>query len=234
MTPDDETRLAELLAGTGPLLLDFDGPVCSIFAGYPASRIAEELRGVLRGLGLDLPSAVAGEPDPLEVLRWTGDLGDRALTGAVEDALRAAELRAAEFAEPTPGAREVIVAAREAGKPVAIVSNNSAGAVTEYLNLYRLAVHIAVVVGRSYAEPRLMKPNPDPVRRTIAELGAEPGDCALVGDSLADITAGQAAKTKVIGYANKPYKAEVFNEAGADAIVTSMNDVAWCLGFLKK
>jgi len=28
------------LIGTGPLLLDFDGPICSIFAGYPAPNVA--------------------------------------------------------------------------------------------------------------------------------------------------------------------------------------------------
>ncbi len=224
MTLDDEGRLAELLAGTGPLLLDFDGPVCSIFAGYPAAEVAAELRERLKRNGIRVVGSVVTEPDPLEVLRWTGRHGDPDVVRAVEDALCAAELEAARLAESTPYAREVIVAARDAGKPVAIISNNSAGAIVKYLNLHRLAVHV-----RAYARPELMKPHPDPIRRAVAALGAEPGDCALIGDSLADITAAQAAKAKVIGYANKPAKAERFAAAQADAVVTSMSEIAICL-----
>jgi HAD superfamily hydrolase (TIGR01509 family) len=229
MNPDEEGRLAELLAGIGPLLLDFDGPVCSIFAGYPAPQVADELRGVLRDRVTD---EIAAEPDPLEVLRWVGRLGDPALTQAVEDALRAAELRAVQSAEPTPYGREVIVAAREVGKPVGVVSNNSAAAVREYLDRHRLDVHVESVVGRAEDRPELMKPHPDPIRRSVAAFGAEPGECVLIGDSLADITAAQAAKVKVIGYANRPAKVERFPAAGADAVVTSMGDIAACLARL--
>ncbi len=234
MTPDDEGRLTELLAGTGPLLLDFDGPVCSIFAGYPAPQVAEELRNVLTGRGAAVVDTIATEPDPLEVLRWTGQLGDLELTRAVEDALCAAELRAAQSAEPTPYAREVIVSAREAGKPVAVVSNNSVDAVRAYLELHRLAVHVAAVVGRAHAQPELMKPNPEPIRRVVSALGVEPEDCVLLGDSLADIAGSQAAKVKVVAYANRPAKAEPFSAAKPDAVVTSMSEIATCLGHLKQ
>ncbi len=234
MTLDDEGRLAELLAGTGPLLLDFDGPVCSIFAGYPAHEVAADLREVLESNGIRVPGTMAAESDPLEVLRWTGQLGDAHLTRVVEDALCAAELRAARSAEPTPYAREVIVAAREAGKPVAVVSNNSPGAVVEYLELHRLSVHVPTVIGRAYAQPELMKPNPDPIRRGVSALGAEPGDCLLIGDSLADLTAAHAAKVKVIGYANRAEKAESFAAAGADAVVTSLSEIATSLARLAR
>jgi HAD superfamily hydrolase (TIGR01509 family) len=234
VTPDDEGRLAELLAGTGPLLLDFDGPVCSIFAGHPAPQVAGELRHVLTVRGVPIVDTIATEPDPLEVLRWTGQLGDVELTRAVEDTLCAAELRAVQSAEPTPYAREVIVSAREVGKPVAVVSNNSAGAVRAYLELHRLAAHVAVVIGRAYAQPELMKPNPEPIRRVVSALGVEPEDCVLLGDSLADIAGGQAAKVKVVAYANRPAKEEPFRTAKPDAVVTGMSEVCTCLGHLKQ
>ena len=69
--------------------------------------------------------------DPLDVLRWVGTLKLPDLMRTVEDALCAAELHAVRSSAPTPYAREVIVAARKVGKPIAIVSNNSAGAVIE-------------------------------------------------------------------------------------------------------
>ena len=64
--------LADLI-GTGPLLLDFDGPVCSIFAGYPAPRVAAGLVALLHVEGIAMPPEIRGEGDPLAVLRWVGE-----------------------------------------------------------------------------------------------------------------------------------------------------------------
>jgi HAD superfamily hydrolase (TIGR01509 family) len=221
--------LAKLLSGSGPILLDFDGPVCSIFAGYPAREIADGLRNTLRDNGIDLPDPIEAEPDPLEILRWTDTLGSTSLTRTVEDTLCAAELRAVESAAPTPYAREVIVAAREAGKPVAVVSNNSPEAVTAYLTARRLAGHVSTVVGRAYAQPARMKPNPEPILRAVILLEANATESVLIGDSLSDITGGQAAGVPVIAYANRPDKAAPFAKAGAAAVVTSMAGIAVCL-----
>ncbi|MFG3576765.1 HAD family hydrolase [Micromonospora chersina] len=219
-------NLGRLLGEVGALLLDFDGPVCGIFAGYPAPQVAAELVDVLRRHGVDVPPALASEPDPLEVLRRTGATGDQAVTRAVEDALCAAERRAIETAEPTPYGREVIVAARQAGLPVAVVSNNSAGAVTAYLAAHRLAGYVSPVVGRAYAEPARMKPDPEPILQAVRALGEPPGRCVLIGDSLSDIEGAQAAEVRVIGYANRPLKAEAFRAAEADMVITSMGVLA--------
>ena len=218
--------LLRLLGGRGPLLLDFDGPVCAIFAGYSGSTVAEELRTELRRQGIEVPESLISQSDPLEVLRWTASLGEASVTRAIEDALCTAELRAVRSAAPTPYAREVIVAARKAGKPIAVVSNNSAGAVIEYLTAKRLAGYITSVVGRAYADPGRMKPNPEPILHAVFDLGAQPNECVLIGDSLGDIAGARAAGVPVIGYANRPTKAEPFVEAKADAVVTSLSDVA--------
>jgi HAD superfamily hydrolase (TIGR01509 family) len=218
--------LGRLLSKVGAVLLDFDGPVCSIFAGYPAPQVAAELIDVLRRQGVEVPPDLAGEPDPLEVLRRTGATGDQGVTRAVEDALCAAERQAAETAEPTLYGREAIVAARQAELPVAVVSNNSAGAVSAYLAAHRLAGHVSPVVGRAYAEPARMKPNPEPILQAVRVLGAPPDRCVLVGDSLSDIEGARAAGVRVIGFANRPPKVEAFASAGADAVITSMGELA--------
>ena len=221
--------LGRLLANVGAVLLDFDGPVCSIFAGYPAPQVAAELVDVLRRRGIDVPPDLASEPDPLEVLRRTGATGDHGATRAVEDALCTAERQAAETAEPTPYGREVIVAAQQAGMPVAVVSNNSAGAVTAYLAAHRLAVYVSPVVGRAYADPDRMKPNPEPILQAADAVGELPIRCVLIGDSLSDIDGARAAGVRVIGYANRPTKVEAFRNAGADEVITSMGQVARAL-----
>ncbi|MFI7217883.1 HAD family hydrolase [Micromonospora maritima] len=218
--------LGRLLSKVGAVLLDFDGPVCSIFAGYPAPQVAAELVDVLRRRGVDVPPDLASEPDPLEVLRRTAALGDWEITRAVEDALCAAERRAVESAAPTPYGREVIVAARQAGMLVAAVSNNSDGAVIAYLTAHRLATYVSPVVGRAYAEPARMKPNPEPILKAVHALGELPGRCLLIGDSLSDIEGAKAARVGVIGYANRPEKVAAFRNAGADAVITSMGELA--------
>ncbi|MFI6820714.1 HAD family hydrolase [Micromonospora sp. NPDC050187] len=218
--------LGRLLDEVGAVLLDFDGPVCGVFAGYPAPRVAAELVEVLYRRGIEVPPDLASEPDPLEVLRRTGTTGDQKATQAVEDALCAAERQAVETAEPTPYGREVIVAARQAGFPVAVVSNNSAGAVSAYLAAHRLAVHVSPIVGRAYAAPERMKPNPEPIRQAAHAVGEPPARCVLIGDSLSDIDGARAAGARVIGYANRPVKIQRFQEAGADVVVTTMREIA--------
>ncbi|MFI6229067.1 HAD family hydrolase [Micromonospora echinospora] len=221
--------LGRLLAGVGAVLLDFDGPVCSIFAGYPAPQVAAELVDVLRRHGVDVPPDLASEPDPLEVLRRTGATGDQGVTRVVEDALCAAERRAVETAEPTPYGREVIVAARQAGMPVAVVSNNSPGAVSAYLAAHRLAAYVSPVVGRAYADPGRMKPNPEPILQAVHALGVSPIRCVLVGDSMSDIEGARAAGVLVVGFANRHRKVDAFRVAGADVVVTTMGAIAEAL-----
>ncbi|WP_431928551.1 HAD family hydrolase [Micromonospora wenchangensis] len=218
--------LGHLLGEVGAVLLDFDGPVCSIFAGYPAPRVATELVNVLRRHGVHVPPDLASEPDPLEVLRRTGADGDHGVTRAVEDALCAAERRAVETAVPTPYGREVIVAVRQAGRPVAIVSNNSASAVTAYLAAHRLEAHVSLVVGRTYADPSRMKPNPAPILQAVGAVEEPASRCILIGDSLSDIDGARAAGVRVIGYANRPTKIETLRAAGADVVITSMAEIA--------
>ena len=223
------TDVASLLDSVDAVLLDFDGPVCSIFASYPARDIAAELVELLHRHGVDVPSHLAGERDPLEVLRWTGTATDQRITRLVEDALCEAERRAVETAAPTPYGREVIVGARQAGLPVAVVSNNSAGAVTAYLTAHRLTGHVAPVIGRAYAEPERMKPNPEPISRAVRTLDVSPARSVLVGDSLSDIEGAKRAGVRAIAYANRPAKLDAFRAAGADVVISSMAPIAEAL-----
>lgn len=215
--------LARLISA-GPLLMDFDGPICSVFAGYPAPRVAAELATLLAGLDVEVPVEVREEPDPMEVLRWSGEQCSPKVVTAIEDALCEAELRAVAVAAPTPFGHELIVNAYVRGLPVAIVSNNSAPAVEAYLAAHGLMPLVAPIVGRAYADPARMKPHPGPVLDAIRSLGALPAHCTLVGDSLTDIDAAHAAGARVVGYANRSWKVDAFS--AADAVVTSMGDLA--------
>lgn len=221
-----QVAVSEVLADARLILLDFDGPVCSIFAGHPAAVIAADLRATLDAEGIQVPAAVAEHGDPLEVLRWTAQLGEKTLTSRIEQALTTAELQAVASAAPTPHADDVLRAAHETGRAVAIVSNNSAPAIEAYIEAHRLRPYIALVIGRDRTQPEQMKPHPAPLLRAMSKLDVPPASAVMIGDSASDILSAQAAVVRSIGYANKPHKRTALTGAGVDATVHAMAEIA--------
>ncbi|WP_406735553.1 HAD hydrolase-like protein [Streptomyces sp. NBC_01108] len=164
--------------------------------------------------------------DPLEVLRLTHE-ADTGIGLQVEHALTAAEIEAVGVAgAPTPGAVASLEAVRATGRKIAVVSNNSAECVRVFLDQHGLAGHVLEVVGRPEKQPELMKPNPHSLVTAAERLGVDITLCALIGDSLTDIQAAHAVGSAAIGYANKSRKRQVFAEAGAEAIIESMQAIA--------
>lgn len=227
---DDATRtstseLRDVLAETRNLLLDFDGPVCSVFAGYPATIVADELRQLIAAHNIALPADILAESDPVQLLRIAAGLGDASLTSQLADALRDAEIVATDRAEPTPHLRDVLGSAIDTGRRLAIVSNNSTAAIDKYLNLHGLRTAFDRVVGRSDGmQPHLLKPSTHLVMLAIIRMDAESWRTTLVGDSATDIAAARAAGIRSIGYANSPAKRTALSDA--DVVIDSLRDLA--------
>ena len=215
-----------LIAESTAVLFDFDGPTCDVFSTITAQHVAAVLKALISDAGIPLPITVAQERDPLAVLQYSAKLGER-MTRAVDDALRAAEMDAVQYSTPTPGAHESIRRCAESGRKVGFVSNNSADAIERYLQANDLARHTSVVVGRAYANPTLMKPNPVPVQRALTALSLQPADVLLIGDSTTDVEVCQATQVACIGYVNKPGKEIALT--GAHALITDMAEIATAL-----
>ncbi|MGW3386111.1 HAD family hydrolase [Streptomyces cinereoruber] len=221
--------LIETLANARVVLFDFDGPVCDVFAGLPAPEVAGELTALLSAQDEAAGAKAAQTNDPIEVLRIAHE-ADTELGQRIEQALTAAEVRAVAVAgQPTPGAAEALQAARAAGRGVAVVSNNSAECVQVFLELHDLQQYVTEIVGRPSQQPHLMKPNPFPLITAAERMHIDVTSCTLIGDSLTDIQAAHAAGATIIGYANKPHKADLFNEAQADVVTERMQDIAEAL-----
>lgn len=221
--------LARILSQTRPVLLDFDGPVCPIFANGVNSELAAKMRSTLRRAGADIPQHVADDYDPIRVLQFAATLDRPDLTALAEDVFRTGEVEAARRAIPTPGAHEAIRACHEAGRPLVIVSNNYAGAIEVYLQRHNLDPFVQAVIGRAYARPDLMKPHPDPVHRALAILEAEPASCVLVGDSVTDIEVARATGVRSIGYVKRPDRLAGLLAAGAEVTIDDMHALAQAL-----
>ncbi|MFL3869734.1 HAD-IA family hydrolase [Streptomyces griseobrunneus] len=221
--------LAATIAATSGVLFDFDGPVCDVFAGHPASGVARELAAVLVQIDATTGGQALGTDDPMEVLRLTPRAGEDAVR-RIEAALTAAEVAAVKAAgPPVAGATESLRAAHASGRKVAIVSNNSAACVREFLALHDLDRFVDQVIGRYPNRPDLMKPSPFSLQRAAKELGVRASTCTLIGDSTTDIEAAARAGSMAIGFANKPGKEAALAEAGAGTIITGMITVAAAL-----
>jgi len=221
----DEVTLGAVIARTRFLLLDFDGPICSIFGGLPSATVAAQLRKLFTG---PLPDEIANTTDPIEVFYYSATVSDE-MAARVEAEMTDLEVAAVPTAEPTPYVHEVIASARESGRIVGVVSNNSSRAVNAYLDRHSLSGGIRLVVARTSHDPALLKPSPHLINQAVRGLEADPAATTLVGDSFTDIEAAHSAGVASIGYANKPGKRERMAELRAGAVITSMADLALSL-----
>lgn len=217
---------ARLLTSARLLLLDFDGPVCAVFAGQSAATVADELRAFVTAHGIALSREVQEGQDPLAVLRYVGLHAPPRVIEDCDSLLTQLEQAAMSQAIPTPGGHEVIRASHLAGIPVVIVSNNSTAAITHYLTLHQLHEQIQEVHGRPPGRPDRMKPDPWLLNHALGQVAS--ADAVFVGDSTSDIRAARRAGVPFIGLANKPGKAARFTAQGAVHVVDDMSSpAAW-------
>ena len=228
MTSAPTTGLDQIAARCHHLLLNFDGPVCAVFATTPGRTVADELRAALRAAEVAIPGPVTAVEDPLElfqvVARWHPDAAPIA-----QQELTRLELLAIAGARPTEGAGDLIATARNTGRTVTIVTNNSGIAVRAYLDAHGLSGYLTGVIGRDDADPERMKPSPYRVREAVGVLGAEGEQCSFVGDTPTDVLAGLLAGVPVIGFANKPGKAQPLAQAGARAVTSQLSEISTAL-----
>ena len=212
----------QMIDSASAVLLDFDGPVCSVFAGYSAAEIAETIRARLATVDSATPIPPTG--DPLELLR-DARRHSKILGALAEEMLALAELAAVKSAAPTDGVREFLERAKHLATPVAIVSNNSDAAIRAYLHRASMESLISEISARDPHDARLMKPDPWALRKALTLLRCDPENAVMVGDSNADIMAARPAGVSVIAYANKEWKKDAFSASDANAVITSMRDL---------
>lgn len=205
---DALVNLTEVMRPVRHVLLDFDGPVCSVFGDLPAPEVARRLAETMDA---DLPAEVVGT-DPLALLSVFAERGHDTLVAA-EAKLRNLEVEAVATAPVTPGVVDALQALRNSGRTVTIVSNNSQAAVVSFVAAHRLENLVTGVCSRQHPEPELLKPNPFLLRRAIVERDASKDECLMIGDSVTDIEAAGAAGVSIVGLSTRSEKRAAFNQA---------------------
>ncbi|WP_442738148.1 HAD family hydrolase [Streptomyces pseudogriseolus] len=231
MTTETETEpndLRNLIEGARVVLWDFDGPVCRLFAGHSAERVARDLVEWLEGQGLHglLAESERESLDPHAVLRAV----DRRHPGSdlvaeLEQRLTQEELKAAASARPTPYADPLVRTWTAVGARLAITTNNSPQVVKEYLTSRGLLECFAPHVYGRTQELRHLKPHPHCVHRALNATGAAPSTALMIGDTPSDYQAARAAGVPFLGYARNERKNKVLRDAGAETIVDSLEPV---------
>ncbi|GLY48046.1 HAD family phosphatase [Lentzea sp. NBRC 102530] len=218
-------KIKAVLSDAEILMLDFDGPICSVFAALPAYVVADQLREILESGGhTRFPAEIRASSDPFDVFAYAASKGSKEAK-FIEAALRAHEVEAVVNAEPTDGALDLIQAWNSTGRRISIVSNNSAEAVEVYLERFGLRDQVQLVSARESPDPALLKPAPFLIRNAAEKLGVSSESCVLIGDSASDIEATLSAGAVPIGYANKPGKAKVFRDRYSTLITYSITSL---------
>ena len=217
--------LDQIIRRTRCLLLDFDGPICDIFAGHPAPTVAEQLRNLITSQGIQLPADITHTADPIEVFAYSATISPD-LAAKVEAEMADQEVAAVPTARPAPYVHDVVISARESGRTVAVVSNNSERAVRAYLDQHGLDDRIDYIAARTSPDPALLKPNPHLLHQALTELGA-PHRTSASWSATSPPTCKPPAAPGIdsIGYANKPGKTDTLAQAGATAVVTSLAEL---------
>jgi phosphoglycolate phosphatase len=229
------SNLIDLLQDVEHVMLDFDGPVCSVFGGDPAPGVARRLRTFAQSQ-VELPEPLRLTDDPLDFLELANGAADP-FGRQIGAAVREAEVMAVKTATPTPGASDVLAAAKRSERALSIVSNNSTEAVAAYLADRGLIQYFEAVEARTGSGTGQMKPSPHLLTRALSGYASRHGGSAeqarrtsvFVGDSITDIRAAAAAGIVCIAYANKPGKQVRFEDSEAAAVITDMRELAEAL-----
>ncbi|WP_371528473.1 HAD-IA family hydrolase [Streptomyces sp. NBC_01283] len=225
---EETEKLRELIKRARFVLFDFDGPICRLFAGHSAERIASdqvrwlEERG-LRGL---LTPEERAQPDPHAVLRAVDRRHPGSdLVGELEERLTHQELTAVASAWPTQYADPLIMTWHAMGSRLAVTTNNSPRAVSRYLEGRGLSHCFAPHIYGRTQDLHLLKPNPHCLNRALNAMGAKPSAALMIGDAPTDYQAAEEAGVAFLGYARNERKAKLLKDAGAACVVSSLEPV---------
>lgn len=221
-------NLRDTITGARFVLFDFDGPVCRLYAGHAAEKVARDLVEWLEQQGMRrlLTPEEREHADPLEVLHAVNRRRPRSdLVAELEERFTQQELKAVAKAWPTEYADAVIRTWRAVGARLAIATNNSPRTASRYLEGRGLAECFAPhVYGRTQNLAHL-KPDPNCLNRALNALGADPSKALMIGDAPSDLDAARRAGVPFLGYARHPDKEKLLRDAGAEHVVASLKTV---------
>ena len=122
-----------------------------------------------------------------------------------------------------PHVKETLAALQEAGYVLTVASSRSYGSLKEFLSEMGIEPYISYVLGANSVTHA--KPHPEPVLKTMADMGFPAEETLVVGDMPVDIQMGKGAgaHTCAVTYGNA--SREDLAAAGADIIIDDFSQL---------
>jgi len=208
------------------ILFDLDGTLIDS-APDIAAAVNELLAGRdLPPLGVDQVKAMIGGGVMKLVERAFAASGSPLAGGTLEEANRdMAPIYRRHLTRLTrlmPGVREALTHFHLNATAMGVVTNKPQLATREILLHFHLTEYLGAIVGGDAVTH--LKPAPDALLLALDQLGVEPYEALMVGDSSSDVGAARAAGTPVAllrgGYTHVPVE-----ELGADIVCDSLLDL---------
>ena len=121
-----------------------------------------------------------------------------------------------------PGIAEGLVTLSEAGWLLGVATGKSDRGLALILEHHGLAHHFATL---QTADRHPSKPNPAMLHAAIAEAGGSAADTVMIGDTMFDIRMARNAGVRGIGVDWGYHDAHELHDAGAAAVVSTMDDL---------
>lgn len=122
-----------------------------------------------------------------------------------------------------PNVLETLAALKEKGYVLTIASSRSYGSLKEFLQEMGLAPYITYVLGANSVTHA--KPHPEPVLKTMADLGFQADETLVVGDMPVDILMGKHAGARTCGVTYGNASRADLAAVGADCIIDDFSQM---------
>ena len=126
-----------------------------------------------------------------------------------------------------PGVAETLASLASEGYVLTVASSRSSRSLKGFLSDMDIDGYISYVLGADNVSKA--KPNPEPVLKTLSDLGFAPEDTIVVGDMPVDIIMGKGAGAKTCGVTYGNSCREDLAAAGADMIIDSFPELVGVL-----
>ena len=206
------------------IILDFDGTL-----GDTRANIVLTMRQTLQRLGYP----VAEEDEIASTIGLPLEEGFRQLLPELpEDKVLECALTYRDIFEVNrkklvpklfPGVKETLSRLREKGYVLTVASSRSSSSLNGFLGDMGIAGYVSYVLGADNV--KMAKPHPEPVLRTMEDLGYSAAETLVVGDMPVDILMGKGAGTLTCGVTYGNSSREDLAASGADFIIDGIGSL---------